>query len=312
MATPFHADGSLDLDGFARSLTFMHAAGSAGVTITGVLGESNRLTDTERADLVRVAVDAAAACSQGAAEPFRVCVGTSHAGTAATAALSKAAMELGADAVMVTPTKEAAPTPDDMLVDMYAHVAKVCPGLPIVLQDHPASTQVHMSVPLLARIAREVPSVSCIKLEALPTPAKIAQLRKIWAAAPQATECTILTGLGALYGGFDLEQGTEGFMTGFAFPEILLHMNAAAQAGDFERAHAIYARFLPLMVFEQQPGVAVRKELYRLRGLIECPHVRAPAQPTVSPVLAKALDSQIKRSLPGVDITKPLPAELFA
>jgi len=66
------------------------------------------------------------------------------------------------------------------------------------------------------------------------------------------------------------------------------------------------------MVFEQQPGVAVRKELYRLRGLIECPHVRAPAQPTVSPVLAKALDSQIKRSLPGVDITKPLPAELFA
>ena len=210
MATPFHADGSLDLDGFARSLTFMHAAGSAGVTITGVLGESNRLTDTERADLVRVAVDAAAACSQGAAEPFRVCVGTSHAGTAATAALSKAAMELGADAVMVTPTKEAAPTPDDMLVDMYAHVAKVCPGLPIVLQDHPASTQVHMSVPLLARIAREVPSVSCIKLEALPTPAKIAQLRKIWAAEPQATECTILTGLGALYGGFDLEQGTEG------------------------------------------------------------------------------------------------------
>jgi hypothetical protein len=32
-----------------------------------------------------------------------------------------------------------------------------------------------------------------------------------------------------------------------------------------ERAHAIYAKYLPLMVFEQQPGVAVRKELYVMR-----------------------------------------------
>ena len=34
------------------------------------------------------------------------------------------------------------------------------PGLPIVLQDHPASTQVTMTVPLLARIVQEVPTVS--------------------------------------------------------------------------------------------------------------------------------------------------------
>ena len=50
-------------------------------------------------------------------------------------------------------------------------------NIPIVLQDHPASTQVHMSVPLLARIVLEVPSVTCIKLESVPTPAKIAMLR---------------------------------------------------------------------------------------------------------------------------------------
>ena len=206
---------------------------------------------------------------------------------------------------------EAAPTPDDALLGMYARVAERCPALPIVLQDHPASTQVHMSVPLLARIVREVPSVACIKLESLPTPAKIAALRQIWADSSPAQDCTILTGLGALYAGFDLEQGTEGFMTGFAFPEILRAMNDAAQQGDMERAHALYARFLPRLVFEQQPGVAVRKELYRMRGLIGCGHVRAPAPATVSPVLAKALAAQVERSLPGVDITKPLPDELF-
>ncbi|EOD31521.1 hypothetical protein EMIHUDRAFT_231682 [Emiliania huxleyi CCMP1516] len=261
MATPFRADESLDVDGFQKSMRFMAEAGCDGATIVGVLGESNRMTDRERETLIRAAVDAVADCGR----PFPICVGTSHAGTAATVALSQMAQELGAAAVMVTPTKEPAPASDDTLAEMYARVAEGCPGLPIVLQDHPASTQ-----------ARLEPA-----------------LRKLWASElPPASDCTILTGLGALYAGFDMEQGTDGFMTGFAFPEILQAMNAAAQRKEWERAHALYQRYLPLLVFEQQPGVAVRKELYRLRGLIECAHV--------------------ERSLPGIDVSQPLPASLFA
>jgi len=307
MATPFHADESLDLDGFRKSVRFMADAGADGATIVGVLGESNRMTDAERESLIVTAVGAVADC----ARPFPICVGTSHAGTAATVALSQMAQELGAAAVMVTPTKEPSPVSDDTLLEMYARVAAGCPGLPIVLQDHPASTQVYMTPALVARIANAVNTVACIKLESLPTPARIAALRKLWdGELPRANpECTILTGLGALYGGFDMEQGTEGFMTGFAFPEILQAMNAATQAGDIERAHAIYHAYLPLIVFEQQPGVAVRKELYRLRGLISSNHVRHPAPPSVSPALAVALKRQIERSLPGVDITKPIPPD---
>ena len=305
MATPFLPDESLDLQSFAKAVSFMETAGADGCTIVGVLGESNRLTDAEREALIRTAVSAVADCGR----PFPICVGTSHAGTAATVALSQMAQELGAAAVMVTPTKEPAPATDDTLHELYARVARGCPGLPIVLQDHPASTQVHMSPKLVARIAHEISEIACIKLEALPTPARIAALRTLWASElPRANpECTILTGLGALYGGFDMEQGTDGFMTGFAFPEILSAMNAAAQSGDFEAAHALYHRFLPLIVFEQQPGVAVRKELYRLRGLVQSNHVRHPAAPSVSPALAAALRAQIERSLPGVDVTKPLP-----
>ena len=53
----------------------------------------------------------------------------------------------------------------------------------------------------------------------------------------------------------------------------------------------------------------MRKELYRLRGLIECARVRHPAPPGVSAALAEALVEQLERSLPGVDVTRPLPAE---
>ncbi len=89
-------------------------------------------------------------------------------------------------------------------------------------------------------------------------------------------EVPILTRLGALYGLFDLEHGSQGFNTGFAFPEVLLSMVNSSKAGDWDAVRATYARFLPLIVFEQQPGLAVRKEILRRRALISNGHVRHP------------------------------------
>ena len=141
------------------------------------------------------------------------------------------AQDLGAHSVMVTPTKEAFPQSDAQLFDYFAAVQDGC-ALPIVLQDHPASTGVFMGAELLVQICAHLASVQCIKLEAVPTPPKIAALRKAWAAQPPAfPECSILTGLGALYGGFDVEQGTDGFMTGFAFPEVLMAIDGVCVDG---------------------------------------------------------------------------------
>ena len=80
VATPFHDDESLDLEGFAKSIRFFGECGASGATVCGVLGESNRLTDAERAQLVETAV--------GAAGAMPICVGVSHAGTRATVDLA--------------------------------------------------------------------------------------------------------------------------------------------------------------------------------------------------------------------------------
>ncbi|HEX7952644.1 MAG TPA: hypothetical protein VF523_06185, partial [Burkholderiales bacterium] len=102
-----------------------------------------------------------------------------------------------------------------------------------------------------------------------------------------------------------LEAGSSGFNTGFAFPEALSAMVRAARAADWEKARAIYTRFLPLIVFEQQPGVAVRKEIFRLRGAIGSARVRHPGtglQPATAEQLRKLLDA----TLPGQDLTRPI------
>lgn len=53
MATPFNADETVDLEGFGKCISFMKDAGCDGATIIGVLGESNRLMDSEREALIK-------------------------------------------------------------------------------------------------------------------------------------------------------------------------------------------------------------------------------------------------------------------
>jgi 4-hydroxy-tetrahydrodipicolinate synthase len=291
LATPFHDDESLDLESFDRLIRFMAQIGVEGVTILGVLGESNRMLDREREEMIRTAV--------AAAGEMPVIVGTSHTGSRAALGLSKMAEDLGADGVMVTPQAEAVPN-EGRVFEYYRAIGEGI-GIPLVVQDHPASSGVHMSVPLMARIIDEVPNVACVKEEATPTPPKIRALR----AAMKKRTVPILTGLGALYGEFDLEAGSSGFNTGFAFPEVLQAMVKSGASGDGARVQQLYSRFLPLIVFEQQPGVAVRKEILRSRGLIASSKVRHPGA-DIAPATSEQLKSLLAQVLSETDITQPL------
>ncbi|MCW5627152.1 MAG: dihydrodipicolinate synthase family protein, partial [Burkholderiales bacterium] len=222
LATPFGESETLDLESLDRLVRFMAALRVDGVTVLGVLGESNRLTDAERAAVIGTAVAAA-----GGHMP--VVVGASHPGTRATLDLIRMAADHGAQAVMVAPTAEPVPN-DERVFEYYRRIGADSP-LPIIVQDHPASTSVHMGVPLLLRIVGDGGPVVGIKLEAVPTAPKLLALRK----GMGQRQVRILTGLGALYGRFDLEAGSDGFNPGFAFPEVLQAMVAAAGAGDWAR-----------------------------------------------------------------------------
>jgi 4-hydroxy-tetrahydrodipicolinate synthase len=292
LATPFREDETLDLESLDRMIRFMAGAGVDGVTVLGVLGEANRMLDGEREQVIRTAVKAAAG-------RLPIIVGASHSGTRAALGLSQMAQELGAQAVMVTPHAEAVPS-DERVFEYYRTIAGGI-RIPIVLQDYPASTGVHMSVPLMQRLVGELPAIAALKEEAVPTAPKIRALLQ----GMTARKVPILTGLGALYAQFDLEAGSAGFNTGFAFPEALTAMVKAAKSADWSTVRALYTRFLPLIVFEQQPGVAIRKEILRLRGLLASNRARHPGA-SIQPAVADQLRRLIEQVLPGADITQPI------
>ena len=77
-------------------------------------------------------------------------------------------------------------------------------------------------------------------------------------------------------------------------------------APDDDARFSLYQRFLPLIVFEQQPGVGVRKEILRMRGLVGDAVVRAPgggASEAQSEAARRILGRVVGRD---TDLTVPL------
>jgi 4-hydroxy-tetrahydrodipicolinate synthase len=82
-------------------------------------------------------------------------------------------------------------------------------------------------------------------------------------------------------------------------------MVAAARARQWTRVHDLYSRFAALIVLEQQPGVAVRKEILRRRGVLASSRARHPGA-SISAPMAAQVETALTRTLPGVDITRPI------
>jgi 4-hydroxy-tetrahydrodipicolinate synthase len=264
--TPFHPDGSLDVESLATLTDFTIKAGVDGMTILGVLGEAGKVSESERSQIIAAVLEAANG-------RIPICVGTSHTGTDQCIAYSKQAQAMGAKAVMVAPPKLSRSS-DAALRRHYLAVAEAV-DLPVVVQDHPTSTGVFMSVEFIAAIAEEAPHCRFLKLEDLPAPTKVSQVR---AANPNVI---IFGGLGGMMFLEELRHGAHGTMTGFAFPDILVEIYQKFSSGDIDGATQVFYRYCPLIRFENQPliNLALRKHIYQLHGAISSARVRAPYMP---------------------------------
>jgi 4-hydroxy-tetrahydrodipicolinate synthase len=89
---------------------------------------------------------------------------------------------------------------------------------------------------------------------------------------------SILTGNGGMFLDFEMERGADGAMTGYAFPELLIDVVNLSKKGDRDGAHDLFDAHLPLMRYEQQPGVGltVRKYVLQKRGIISSSTQRKP------------------------------------
>ena len=264
--TPFHADGTLDLSSTDRMVDFYLETGATGLTVLGMMGESQKLTIEESRLIVGRIL-------QRVAGRVPVVVGVSAPGFAQMAALTQMVMGDGAAGVMIAPPS--ALRTDDQIVGYYHQAAGFIGDVPFVLQDFPLVTNVQMSVPVIRRIVADLPSCVCLKHEDWPGLDKISALR---AEGFLNRRISILCGNGGMFLPEEMVRGADGAMTGFAYPEMMVDVVRHMQAGQPDRAQDLFDAYLPLARYEQQPniGLAVRKYTMARRGIIANAALRRP------------------------------------
>jgi 4-hydroxy-tetrahydrodipicolinate synthase len=153
VVTPFKADGTIDFERFRELAQHLVESGSDGLVVAGTTGESPTLSDDERLELFRVAVDAL----RGRAT---VVAGTGTYSTAHSVHLTREAHELGVDGFLVVAPYYNKP-PARGIVEHFRTIADVT-DRPIIVYNIPARVVVNIEPETIAELA-EIPPVCAVK-----------------------------------------------------------------------------------------------------------------------------------------------------
>jgi 4-hydroxy-tetrahydrodipicolinate synthase len=153
LVTPF-IDGRVDLDTYADLVEFQIANGTHGLVVNGTTGEPSTLSVEERNSLVRTAVTVARG-------RVPVIAATGSQSYADTLALTEAATDAGADALLIVTPYFVRP-PQRGLIAYYAELAART-SLPWMIYHIPGRAAVSVELSTLVAIAERAPNFVGIK-----------------------------------------------------------------------------------------------------------------------------------------------------
>jgi 4-hydroxy-tetrahydrodipicolinate synthase len=154
MVTPFTGDGSLDLDAAAGLASYLiDDLGNDGLVISGTTGESPTTSDAEKADLLRVVLDAV-----GDRATILAGVGTFN--TEHTLELAATAAKLGANGLLVVTPYYSKP-PQAGILEHFRRVADAT-EVPLMLYDIPGRAGIAIATDTMLRLA-EHPRIVGVK-----------------------------------------------------------------------------------------------------------------------------------------------------
>ncbi len=287
--TTFDELGSLDLASQKRCVDFMIDAGSTGLCILANFSEQFVLSDAEREVLTQTILE-----HVNGRVP--VIVTTTHFSTQITIARSVQAQQWGASMVMVMPPYHGATirVPEGQIYEYFARLSDAL-DIPIMIQDAPVSGT-PLSVPLLARMAKEIKQVAYFKIETAGAASKLRELIRVGGDAIEGP----WDGEEAITLMADLEAGATGAMTGGAYPDGIRKIVDAYAAGRRDEAAVHYQQWLPLINYEnRQGGILTAKSLMKEGGVIACEAGRHPF-PAMHPDTRAGLMETAKRLDPLV------------
>ena len=151
--TPFDADGAVDYERYRELCAFLVDNGSDGVVVSGTTGESPTLSDHERVELLRVAIDSIG-------DRATVLAGTGTNSTTHSIHLTEQAHEAGAHGFLVVTPYYNKPPPRGILEHFKAVAA--ASDRPVMVYNIPSRVVINIEPETMARLV-EIPNVTSVK-----------------------------------------------------------------------------------------------------------------------------------------------------
>lgn len=265
MQTPFDESGALDIETLTREVQFLDRIGVQGMVWPQLASEFGALSVEERLAGAEAIVRANRALDSRTRPA--VVIGVQAADTETAVKYARHAEKLGPDAIIAIPLNGG--KDDSKQMEYYAAIGAAC-SRPLIVQ-----TIGPMSVDLVLRMAKQVPTLRYAKDEAGVTLPRLTEYRK--------------RGGGMLDGVFtgkhgptfldDLARGAVGNMPAAGFADLYVAAWQNWIRGKKEEAMEMFARTLLLITDAQAYGVPGQKYILQLRGVFPNSKCRGDSTP---------------------------------
>lgn len=263
LVTPF-LGGQVNYPMLEQLLRRQVDAGIEAVVLSGTTGESPTLSDAEKLEMVRRA-------KEYVGDSCLILAGTGSNATDHAVALSRAAENMGADALLVVTPYYNKATPSGLLAHYSAIAAAV--HIPVVAYNVPSRTGVDVPVEVYRQLAK-IPNLAGVK-EASPDISKIARIKAtcppdftVWSGNDD--QAVAVMSLGG--------QGVISVLSNL-LPVETQAMTHAALDGDFDTASALQLELLPLIeaLFSEVNPIPVKAAMAMIG--YDCGSCRLPLTP---------------------------------
>ena len=260
--TPFDNDGHIDEEGLRRLIDFCVTGNACAVCLPAYAGEFYKLSDQERQEVVRIAVDQAdgriPVIGQANHPSSRVALDLAH------------RMETSRVSMISMATPRVFPLSEE---DLLRYFRTICQniGVPLLIQDfNPGGATVGAN--FAQRLHADCSNFQYLKLE---EPMMATKVRGILEAT--RGEVGVLEGWGGLYMMELIPGGICGVMPGVPLLRVMNEIYWNRKRGEDEQAYDAYRSILPFIVFtlgHLELFLHVEKRLLMEMGLIASAHVR--------------------------------------
>lgn len=271
LVTPF-SNGKVDYSMLRKLLHRQMAAGIHAVVLCGTTGEAPTLTDEEKLTIFQQA-------KEFTGDDCTIIAGTGSNSTQHALTLSRAAEEVGADALLVVSPYYNKATAEGLLAHYTAVAGAV--HIPVIAYNVPGRTGVDIPVEVYAQLA-EIPNIAGVK-EASSDITKINRIRSVCPGdfSVWSGNDSMIVPVMALGG-----QGVISVLSNL-LPVETQAMAQAALDGDFDTAAALQIQLTSLIdLLFSEPNPIPVKAAMELLGL-DCGSCRMPLTPLSSGNLKK-------------------------